>query len=145
MNLKMRNKLLRLFAFIQIFVLLPLLFGCALIDRLEAVGAGYEEIDGKIYAVPLNAAARRLYDAINSGDAESVSALIYGADADSARRLTELFGKISGYRISRYAYDRLAAGLAEYDRLARLHGDSVDEHLAYLAQYMYCVVFSTRA
>ena len=116
----MRKSLLRAYSVLLIFVMLPLLLfsGCGLLERLEAVGAGYEKLEDRIFSVSLNSAARELFGAINSGDAQAVSAMVSGADEDSAERLVSLFGKISGYRIreeSRHGKIRVCLLRAEGD------------------------------
>lgn len=76
-----------------------LFVSCGFIDRLEAVGAGYDAAEEGMYSAPLNAAAREFSAAVNSRDPDRLSSLISGSDYDSAQRLISLLDGMIGYRI----------------------------------------------
>ena len=94
----MRNFFASLLIFLVFLVPAPLLSGCAFTDRLEEIGAGYGEMDERIYSIPLNAAARRLMSALGDGGADA-AALIAGADEASCARLAEMMDGMTSYRL----------------------------------------------
>ena len=94
----MRNFFASLLIFLVFLVPAPLLSGCAFTDRLEEIGAGYGEMDERIYSIPLNAAARRLMSALGDGGTDA-AALIAGADKASCARLAEMMDGMTSYRL----------------------------------------------
>ncbi|MCR5262879.1 MAG: hypothetical protein K6D94_03320 [Clostridiales bacterium] len=95
----MRKTIAPLLLLAAIAVHASFLPGCAAIDRLEEIGAGYEDMEERIYSLPLNSAARRLMSALSAGDLPTAASMIRESDGESVSRLSDMLGGECSYRL----------------------------------------------